>query len=83
MKIKPMAKAPKNRPILAKGPTWPYPAVIKWEKYDKDDAAELGKPGFWCFAENLLSEVTEDANDATHFCELPQFPEEPTASPKE
>lgn len=70
----PIETAPKDGTIIhvwADGYLWPE--TVKWERYDLEDADEIGEDGYWTFAEELLQNVTDDcgADLWTHWQPLP------------
>jgi len=76
----PIETAPKDGTVImvwAKGYTWPE--VVLYEKYMPEDAEEIGEPGYWRNAEDLLAEVTDDisADEWTHWMPIPPPPSNP------
>lgn len=60
--------------VWADGFEWPE--VVFYEFYDPADAEEFGENGYWRYADDLLTEVTDDcgAEDWTHWMPLPPPP---------
>lgn len=74
----PIETAPKDgKPFLAIGPDYNWPEVLKWEAYDEDVAEEVGEPGYFTFADELLANVADSPDDLTHWQPLPKPPVQP------
>lgn len=71
-----ISTAPKDGlPIMAAMSSYEWPEVIQWEEYDQDDAEEVGEPGYWRYAEDVISDVAEvDISCFTHWMPLPAAP---------
>lgn len=77
MEWQPIETAPKdgtNIMVWADGYSWPE--VVRYEKYDDEDAKEIGSEGYWTFSEELLASVANPEEDLmTHWMPLPKAPE--------
>lgn len=51
-----------------------YPEAAFWQEHDEADAEEIGEPGFWCYACDVLSDVAQPDNPIG-WMPLPASPE--------
>lgn len=60
--------------VWANGYEWPE--IVFYELYSEEDAEEIGEPGYWRHAEDLLAEICENAGDSewSHWRQLPDPP---------
>lgn len=60
--------------VWADGFEWPE--VVFWQDYDPEDAEEIGEPGYWRYAEDLLDDATDscEPDQWTHWMPLPPAP---------
>lgn len=73
----PIETAPKDGTVIhvwAEGYEWPE--AVRWEKYDPDDAEEIGQEGYWTYAEPIMADVFDNCGEDlwTHWMPLPEPP---------
>lgn len=69
--------APKDGSVFlvwADGFEWPE--AVRWDAYDAETAEEVGEPGYWTYADELLANATDDcgSEDWSHWMPLPASP---------
>jgi hypothetical protein len=71
--------APKDgTPFMVWAPGFEWPEIVKWQAYSVEDAEEVGEPGYWTYAEEMLANVVDsvEADQWTHWSPLPASPVE-------
>lgn len=78
MEWQPIETAPKDgTSIMVWADGYRWPEIVKYEKYDEEDAMEIGAEGYWTFSEDLLSAVANVEEDfLTHWMPIPEPPKE-------
>lgn len=57
----PIETAPRDgTKFMVWAPGYEWPESVLWEEYDADDAEAIGETGYWRYADDLLSEATDD-----------------------
>lgn len=76
---RPIETAPKDGTVIhVWAPGYEWPEAVLYEEYPPADAEEVGSPGYWRYAEEMMAEVCDGAGEEewTHWRPLPTPPAE-------